>query len=214
MARLGIEEVRANSEKRAQRSRSLRNSDTPELPHITGCAGAIASTRSGLPLPLHDLERRGNHDGAGRRQLIQIAQARQTEFPGAVHDGVVRKRRVERRRPAPRPCRSSRRRHRARRARAPAAATRRVEARAVRTIVARRSGTPTDRSACSIRCGATPTRRAGMRPCSRSHASIRSASAESPGSRSTSAVTSITHAGPMNRRAGMVSHALSANPAR
>jgi hypothetical protein len=43
-----------------------------------------------------DLERRGDDDGAGGRQLIQVRQACQAELPRAVHDRVVRERRVER----------------------------------------------------------------------------------------------------------------------
>ena len=49
----------------------------------------------------------------------------------------------------------------------------------------------------------------GIRPCSASHASSRSGVSRKSGSRATSPVTSITHAGPMNRDAGIVSQALS-----
>src|SRR5207247_7901228 len=42
-----------------------------------------------------DLERCGNDNRTRRRQLIEIAEARQPELPGAVHDRMVWKRRVE-----------------------------------------------------------------------------------------------------------------------
>lgn len=41
----------------------------------------MAITRSGLPEPLTVLS--GDHHGAGGRQLIEIAQARQSEFAAA-----------------------------------------------------------------------------------------------------------------------------------
>src|SRR6185503_6409013 len=43
-----------------------------------------------------DLERRGNHDGTGRRQLVEIAETREAELARAVHDRVIRERRIER----------------------------------------------------------------------------------------------------------------------
>src|SRR5262249_40918355 len=42
-----------------------------------------------------DLERRGDQYRAGRRQLIKVAETRQAELAGAVHDRVIRKRRRE-----------------------------------------------------------------------------------------------------------------------
>ena len=48
-----------------------------------------------------DLQRRGDHHRAGRRQSIEIAEAGQAELAVAVHDVVIRKRRIERRRPGP-----------------------------------------------------------------------------------------------------------------
>src|SRR5687767_14955210 len=43
-----------------------------------------------------DFERRGNHDGAGGWQLIEIRQAGQTELARTMHDRVVRERRIDR----------------------------------------------------------------------------------------------------------------------
>src|SRR5579864_8835947 len=42
-----------------------------------------------------ELERGGDDDRAGRRQLVEVAQARQAEAAGAVHQGMTRERRVE-----------------------------------------------------------------------------------------------------------------------
>src|SRR5580700_2051239 len=42
-----------------------------------------------------DLQRRSNDHRAGRRQLVEIGQARQSESVGAVHDGVAGKHRIE-----------------------------------------------------------------------------------------------------------------------
>ena len=39
---------------------------------------------------MQNLQRRGDDDGAGRRQLIEIAKALQAELAVAVHDGVAR----------------------------------------------------------------------------------------------------------------------------
>src|SRR5262249_43645771 len=44
---------------------------------------------------VHDLQWRGDDDGSDRRQLIQIAEAREPELAGAVHDRVIRERRIE-----------------------------------------------------------------------------------------------------------------------
>src|SRR5207237_1258843 len=43
----------------------------------------------------HGFQRRGDDDRSGRRKLIEITQACEAELPCAVHDRVVRKRRVE-----------------------------------------------------------------------------------------------------------------------
>src|SRR6185436_8615535 len=43
-----------------------------------------------------DLERRRDDYRAGRRQLIEVAETREAELAGAVHDGVIGKRRRER----------------------------------------------------------------------------------------------------------------------
>ena len=57
--------------------------------------GTIAITRRGLPLPLTTFSGAAMIDGAGRGQAIEVAQARQAELAGAVHDAVVRERRIE-----------------------------------------------------------------------------------------------------------------------
>src|SRR6202050_3038695 len=59
-------------------------SDRRNRDHAQGAAAAA-----------HELERRRNDHRARRRQLIEMAQAGQTELSGAVHDGVVRERWVE-----------------------------------------------------------------------------------------------------------------------
>src|SRR5688572_14182686 len=46
--------------------------------------------------PPHELQWRGDHDRASRWQSIQIAQAGESELAAAVHDVVIRKRRIER----------------------------------------------------------------------------------------------------------------------
>ena len=43
----------------------------------------------------NDLERRGDHDRTSRRQLVQIPQAGEPEFPCPVHRRVIREGRVE-----------------------------------------------------------------------------------------------------------------------
>ncbi len=43
----------------------------------------------------NNLERRGNHDGTGRRQQLQVDQAGDAKFACAVHEGVIWERRVE-----------------------------------------------------------------------------------------------------------------------
>src|SRR6476659_860126 len=50
----------------------------------------------GTAAAIDDLERRRNYDRACRRQLIEIAQAREPELAGAVHRRMVGKRRSER----------------------------------------------------------------------------------------------------------------------
>src|SRR3712207_91312 len=42
-----------------------------------------------------DLERRGDHDRAGGRKLVEIAEAGKAKLAGAMHQRMVRKRRVE-----------------------------------------------------------------------------------------------------------------------
>src|SRR5262245_47553290 len=44
---------------------------------------------------IDDLERRRNHDRTRGRQLVEIAEAREAELAGAVHDVVVGERRIE-----------------------------------------------------------------------------------------------------------------------
>ena len=134
--------------------------------------GVMASTRSGLPLPFDDLERRRDHDRAGRRQLVEVAQAGEAELAGAVHDRVIRERRIEVpacpasvptvSTPTPRMSRSC-----ASSARppwkpglcGPSSPTLRNARRPVRWLQPVRSSTHAPR---------------GIRPCSRSHASMRS----------------------------------------
>ena len=84
--------------------------------HKRDCADRTAAAAD-------QLQRRGDDDRAGRRQPIEIAQAGQAELAVAVHDVVIRKRRIESCRPGPHRCRSFPRRRRARRDRSRAAAT-------------------------------------------------------------------------------------------
>src|SRR5689334_13406516 len=44
---------------------------------------------------IDDLERRGDHNRAGGRKLVEIAQAGEAELAGTVHQRMVGKRRVE-----------------------------------------------------------------------------------------------------------------------
>src|SRR5262245_36564110 len=50
---------------------------------------------NGTPTAINDLERRREHEGAGRGQPLEVAQAREAEFPSAVHDRVVGEGRIE-----------------------------------------------------------------------------------------------------------------------
>jgi hypothetical protein len=58
-------------------------------------AGTSARTRSGLPEPLTIFNGGAMTTAPGRRQLVQIGQARQAETVGPVHDGVAGKHRIE-----------------------------------------------------------------------------------------------------------------------
>src|SRR5690242_14441934 len=55
-----------------------------ERQHPQRAAGAV-----------YDLERRGNHHGAGGRQLIQVGEAREPEAVGAMHEGMAGKHGLE-----------------------------------------------------------------------------------------------------------------------
>src|SRR5262245_16347331 len=47
------------------------------------------------PTAINDLKRCREHDRAGCRQTLEVAEAREAEFPGAVHDVVVGEGRIE-----------------------------------------------------------------------------------------------------------------------
>src|ERR1700722_10314187 len=55
-----------------------------EREHAQRAAGAV-----------DDLQRRGDDDRPGRRELVEVGQARQPETVGAVHDGVAGKHGIE-----------------------------------------------------------------------------------------------------------------------
>jgi len=144
--------------------------------------------------PVDDLERRGDDDRARRRKLIQVAQGRQTEPAVAVHEVVVRERGIEARRLAcVRPDRLD--------ADAENVALGREELRTLLRPAGRVATVLTRVDECLEVSALRPAgpqqdpRPGGIRPCSPSHASTLSDVSRKSGSRSTSAVTSITQAG-------------------
>ena len=112
-----------------------------------------------------DFQRRGDNQRAGRRQEIEIAQALQPIFAGAVHVVMTRVGRLEVRRLSRRRCRWFRCRSRARRARSPESARNLDRDRAYAVRCHRDFDRRRDPCASTSRCASSTHDPAAIRPC-------------------------------------------------
>src|SRR5580692_5795491 len=80
----------------ASKTKKIATSPRPIRLVDTDADGGNRDHAHGTAAASDELERSGNDHSPGRRQLVELAEAGQTELSGAVHHRVVRKRGVER----------------------------------------------------------------------------------------------------------------------